>query len=424
MRILLAHFKIQDWGGIVNYSEFLARGFKELGHTVDPVMLKNTGATGYHKGKDRSLDSGWEYGPGLGLWMHQKNGWEGMYQFNYRTDNGADDWEALTASYDLVIYIVPVPTCSKQNKGDDTWLSLFQSTFTPQVSVIHDGNMQKLYPYILETVPYLEGVICVHDAAYNSAEVLPVNRALIPNPHENHIEDILLPCEREDGFVSMQTFKRWKRVDDLIRAIPHMDDMPDKIICGGGIEYYYMTSKNKCKKEYMDEQGNRIWDNAVTNGMEFLGYVDTAERDNLLRKYKLLIDPSWSHNYSKLGAHFNRVMVEAMSLGCVPVCTDLGMKNSSFFTAGENYIEIPYDISPEGYAGIIDQYMQDEEALERIQENNLELVEFFDKKRIASKILDFASGPGFNEQYKNGDGEATEKFQADALKKLAYFEDL
>lgn len=423
MNILLAHFKIQDWGGIVNYSEFLARGFKELGHTVNSVMLKNTGATGYHKGKDRSLDQGWEYGPGLGLWMHQKNGWEGMYQFNYAADTTGDWWEAFTEEYDLVIYIVPVPTCSKQNKGDESWLRLFKTTFTPQVSVIHDGNMQKLYPHILETVPYLEGVICVHDAAFNSAEVLPVNRALIPNPHENHIEDILLPCEREDGFVSMQTFKRWKRVDDLIRAIPHMDDMSDKIICGGGIEYYYMTSKDKCKKEYMDEQGNRIWDNAVANGMEFLGYVDTAERDNLLRKYKLLIDPSWSHNYSKLGAHFNRVMVEAMSLGCVPVCTDLGMKDSSFFEAGENYIEIPYDISPEGYAGIIDRYMQDEEALERIQENNLELVEMFRKDNIARIILDFVNPNGY-ERSKSKRGKVTEKFQADSLKKLAYFEDL
>ena len=28
MRVLLAHFKIQDYGGIVNYSEYLARGLK------------------------------------------------------------------------------------------------------------------------------------------------------------------------------------------------------------------------------------------------------------------------------------------------------------------------------------------------------------------------------------------------------------
>ena len=110
-----------------------------------------------------------------------------------------------------------------------------------------------------------------------------------------------------------------------------------------------------------------------------------------------------------------------MSLGCVPVCTDLGMKNSSFFTAGENYIEIPYDISPEGYAGIIDRYMQDEETLERIQENNLELVEKFDKAAIASMIITMSLEDTFQFCKR---GQVTEKFQADALKKLAYFEDL
>lgn len=43
MKVLLAHFQIQDWGGIVNYSEFLARGLKAQGHEVDSVMLKNKG---------------------------------------------------------------------------------------------------------------------------------------------------------------------------------------------------------------------------------------------------------------------------------------------------------------------------------------------------------------------------------------------
>jgi len=103
-------------------------------------------------------------------------------------------------------------------------------------------------------------------------------------------------------------------VDDLVRAIPYMQPNHRKIVCGGGIEYHYMTSKTKCKAEYLDELGTPIWDEALASGMEYMGYVDTQERDSILSKVKLLIDPSWSHSYSKLGAHFNRVMVEAMSL--------------------------------------------------------------------------------------------------------------
>lgn len=419
MRILLAHFQIQDWGGIVNYSEFLARGLKAIGHDVDSVMLKNKGKTGYNKTKDRSETQGWEFGPGLGLWMHQKSGWDGMYQLNYTTD--VMSGESWTADYDLVIYIVPVPTCSKATKGDEGWLKLFRNSSAKQIAVVHDGNMQKLYPHLLNICDELDGIVCVHDASFNSCEVLPIRRTFIPNPHDyDPLCDITPMSERTDGFVSMQTFKRWKRVDDLVRAIPFMDDFHEKIICGGGIEYHYMTSETKCKPIYKDEDGNRIWDNAVKSGMDFRGYITTVERDAILQDVKLLIDPSWSLKYSELGAHFNRVMVEAMSWGCVPVCTDLGMKNSILFKPGVNYIEVPHDIDPEGYANIIDESLADTELLEQMQENNLELMEAFDKDNIAKAIVEFAAG----ESGESGEiGKATEKLITDAARKMDHFED-
>lgn len=416
MRVLLAHFQIQNWGGIVNYSEFLARGLKANGHDVDSVMLKNKGKTGYNKTKDRSETQGWEFGPGLGLWMHQKSGWDGMYQLNYTTDvMSGDSWKA---DYDLVIYIVPVPTCSKATKGDEGWLKLFRNSSAKQIAVVHDGNMQKLYPHLLNVCEELDGIVCVHDASFNSCDVLPVRRTFIPNPHDyDPLCDITPISERTDGFVSMQTFKRWKRVDDLVRAIPFMDDFHEKIICGGGIEYHYMTSETKCKSIYKDEDGNRIWDNAVKSGMDFRGYITTVERDTILQDVKLLIDPSWSLKYSELGAHFNRVMVEAMSWGCIPVCTDLGMKNSILFKPGVNYIEVPYDIDPEGYANIVDEALVDNELLERIQQNNLELMESFDKDNISKAIVEFATG-------ESGDiGKPTEKLIADAARKMEHFDE-
>lgn len=421
MNVLLAHFKMQDYGGIINYSEFLARGLKDVGCTVDSVMLKNSGADGFLKTKDRDLEPGWEYAPGLNLWMHQKIGWEGMYQFNYRPEDAGEKWESFSEEYDLIIYVIPVPSRSKQNMGDDSWLKLFSSTMTDQVSVIHDGNMLKLYPYILETVPYLNGVICVHDASYNSAAQLPIRRALIPNPHEVPDQPILPPEQRTAGYVSLQTFKRWKRVDDLVRATAYMEADHSKVVCGGGIEYHYMTSDTKCKKEYMDDHGNRIWDMAVDNGMEYLGYVDTEERDNLLKSMRLLVDPSWSRNYAKLGAHFNRVMVEAMTLGCVPVCTDLGMKNSLIFKPGKHYIEIPYDTYPETYATMLDEAIKDTPLLTKIQRNNLELVKEFDKSAIAKKILGFAGNLDTEEDSLISTGELSPELVSASGSKMKYF---
>ncbi len=415
MKILITHFQIQDWGGIVNYSEFMARGLKALGHDVDAIMFKNKGVTGVPKTKDRSGQQGWEYGEGLGLWMHQKNGWEGMYQLNYHTN--LEEWEISSEEYDLILHHIPVPTCSKPTKGDDQWVKIFD-TMTPQTVVVHDGNMQKLYPHILNICDKIEGIICVHDAAFNSCSVLPIRRTFIPNPHETTDFGDVNPIDmRENGFVSLQTFKRWKRVDDLIRAIPFMDEFSEKNICGGGIEYHYMTSKNKVKPEYLDTDGNRIWEKAVEAGMEFHGYVTTEERDEMLTNMKLLVDPSWSKKYSELGCHFNRVMVEAMAHGCVPVCTDLAMKNSFLFKPGINYIEVPYDCSPERYAEILDNAMENESLLEDIQHNNLKLMDVFDKINVAQAIIEFAMGDVGEV------GEPTEKLIADANRKMEHFED-
>ena len=39
MKILMTLYQIQDYGGIINHVEFLAKGLKELGHEVDLCML-------------------------------------------------------------------------------------------------------------------------------------------------------------------------------------------------------------------------------------------------------------------------------------------------------------------------------------------------------------------------------------------------
>lgn len=417
MNIILAHHQIQDWGGIVNYTENLIVGLRSHGHTCTPVMLKNKGVSGIPKIKDRSLDAGWEIGAGTGLQIHQKQGWEGMPSINYIKE--FTTWNDITDSADLIIWIIPVPTCTKANKGDIAWVDLYES-MVPQVCVIHDGNMPKLYPHLLNLCQrgLLDGIVCVHDAAYNSAKVLPVRRILLPNPHNVEEVDDTPVSERDEGLVSLQTFKRWKRVDDLIRAIPYMATTHDKIICGGGIEYHYLTSDTKCKKEYMTQDGDRIWDVAEMYGMDFKGYVTTEERDELLSTNRLLVDPSWSKNYSGYGAHFNRVMIEAMVKGCVPVCTDLAMRDSSLFVAGKHYLEIPYDISPEGYGKQLSEWIENTTLLGLIQNNNFDLLWLFNREYIASKLVEFALGN------LGAIGDSTPELEAACEKKLAHFEDL
>lgn len=417
MKILLTHFQIQDYGGIVNYTECLVEGMSSLGHHVDAIMFKNKGKSGESHFKDRSLELGWEESH-IAEWMHQKSGWEGINQINYVTDK--DKVAAIAEEYNLIIHVIPVPTCTKQTREDYHWEEIFSEINfqeTKQIAVVHDGNMQKLYPHLLHVCKYLDGLVCVHDASFNSCNVLPLRRTFLPNPHNfDKSQSIPKIKDRKLGIVSLQTFKRWKRVDDLIRAIPFMDAFTDKTICGGGIEYCYMTSKTKCKPEYINGNGTPIWDEALNSGMEFLGYVDTEERDLLLKRNRLLIDPSWSKNYSKFGSHFNRVMVEAIAQGCVPVCTDLAMKDSLLFKANVNYLELPYDIDPKNYGKQIDKWLEDEDMLQEMQNNNIKLMEVFDKQNVAKGILEFAFG-------NSGEiGVPSLEFQNKADKKMSHFE--
>lgn len=294
-------------------------------------------------------------------------------------------------------------------------MRIYYATIEPQLAVVHDGNLRRNYPHLQEVSNCLDGLICVHDAAYHSAEFIDCPRSLIANPH-----DVSETChrpymERDDRIFSLQTFKRWKRVDDFIRAIPYLSDFTETAVCGAGIEYCYMTSKTKCKEEYKDELGVPIWENAIRSGMDYRGYVTTLERDRLMQESKLLLDPSWSVAYSKIGCHFNRVMVEAMVQGCIPVCTDLAMKDSRLFKAGVNFVEIPYNADPVDYADALEEALFNP-MLATMQENNFELIRQFSPDNIVQQILELADGDAETH------GESTEASRAASLKKMGHFE--
>jgi len=419
MKILITHFKIQDFGGIINYSEVLAKGFKDLGHGVDSIMFKNKGRTGFPKVKDRSADehNGWEWGTGLGLWMHQKTGWQGMYELNYTTDIG--EWEYKVKEYDLIVHAISVPTATKQTKLDSDWIELYDHK-TPQVCIIHDGNIQKLYPHIHFIKEKLMGLVCVHDSAFNSCEVMEINRMLIPNPHNIPDEQVhIMPmCERSNNVISVQTFKRCKRADKFVRMVPHLKYGHHAVLCGTGIEYHYMNSKDKVKADYLEPDGSRIWENAIKAGMEYRGVVNSANRDSLFATSKLFLDFSFSKSHNSHGSVFNRTMIEAMIQGCVPVMSDLTMQGNSLFKERINYVSIPFDASAEEHGEFINNLMKDEELLDNITTNNLELLYQFERSIIAQKIINLGMGKDID---KTSFGFATDKFKNDATRKLTHF---
>ncbi len=384
MKFLMTLFQIQDYGGIINHAEYLALGMKELGHTVDFRVLVPRDKIVQRTSVPKDIH---EYSTlGTGYKFHQARGWYGIPKVPYLSKYHRNIFKEKCSEYDAVLWHIPVPTMSKDNKDVYQWLDLYDNG-TKNIAIIHDGNLPELYPHLLKVADQFHACACVHESAFISGDILPIPRKLILNPFQMKSYPDYLPFHRRNGFAAIQVFKAWKRVDTLIRAIPYMSTTESKMVGGEGIEYRYMTSKDKCKPKYFNSEGERIWDIALQCGMEHLGTVRNEVVLEHLRKVKLQIDPSYSKKYSSFGAHFNRTTVEAMIQGAVPMATDWGMKNSKIFTAGQNYIEIPAECPPSLFADIIDDGLTNQRQWEEIVENNYELCKLFDMKNVAQDYV-------------------------------------
>lgn len=416
MKILIAIYWIQDYGGMINHTEQLAAGLKELGHTVDFKML-----VPQKELRPRTVEyvekELYAIG-GTGYPYHQKRGWKGVPKVpcldTYQRNKFVED----CGTYDFVIWQTPVPTQTKPFKGFSEWTEMYDNG-TKNIAVIHDGNMPLLYPHLLLVEHKFCAAICVHESAYESANILSIPRKLVVNPFEV-IEKELNGFDDRNGFAAIQIFKGWKRVDSLIRAIPHMSNFEHKIVGGAGIEYRYMTSIDKCKDKYFNEHGERIWDAALNSDMEYKGVMLNEKVLELMGNVKLQIDPSFSAKYAKHGAHFNRTTIEAMLNGAVPVATDLGMYNSNVFHKDVNYIEIPFKSTPKEFADIVDNALHDRDKWEFIQRNNQTLTANFDRKRVGQFYVDLATNRD-NCIYQCKFGSSNQEHRQAAHKRAEYF---
>ncbi len=287
-----------------------------------------------------------------------------------------------------------------------------------QVAFIHDGNCPQGYPHIYHIAEHLSGLACVHGAAYNGAAKVPVPRSLVVNPQHNPIRTINDWDDMHEGFVSMQTFKAWKHVHELVQAIAYMPPKePGELreIAGKGIEYQYMTSIDKCKDAYFhddperDFNGERIWQAAEDNGMVHHGYWSNDEVDKWLSMSRALVDPSWSKKYSAMGGHWNRVVVDAMIRGSIPIAHAKHM-GDELFQAGVHYIDLDHARDPIDYADIVlSASGLDQKAATYYRDNAHDLLGQFDRKVVAQKVVDLAHG---NTETETGtvDGKTAERY--------------
>ena len=410
MRILITFFGIMNYGGIINNQEGLFAGLKDLGHEVHVRKLVwKTSVNVMKVGrqfKQLSGTMGMAYDQCLG-WR-----WEKDKIFPYKGDYNLRRWKDFASKFDLIIWQIPVPSKNKDNFGNLDWLKLYDVD-VPQVAYIHDGNFRDSYPWLSAVRHRLTGLVGVHPCAYHSLAGMDVPRVMAFSPQMKIAERQKLADESSvgrRGWFSLQTFKGWKHVDDLVRAVPHMTNDQPKILAGGGIHQYYMTSPTKTRQEYFcDEKrdpdmkpvwkGLRIWDVAIEAGMEWLNYIHNDERDSHLRQASFLIDPSWSKKYAKVGDHFNRVSMDAFISGCVPIARNLGVGHDEtgigeFFKPCENYVMIPYDATPREFAEIVDRvtHLPEKARLDMVAAGRESCVPHTDYLLTAQAFIDVAQG--------------------------------
>ena len=405
MKIMMVMHTFNNFGGIINHCEHLMAGLKELGHEVTFAYLKGN-KTVRPVDIPTELKEGYEIGIGSGYPVHQGDGWIAPY-YSYKVKESIDKFVEDANKHDLVIWQSIFGFKNKDTEQDLNWLPMIERVTTKQVPIIHDANLKKLYSWIQLFESHFSGVACVHPAAYESADFLNVPRALILNPQDIAGVPETPPFSgRENKLLSIQTFKRWKRVDDLIRSVPYMPGV--KTLVGGyGIEAAYMMSKDKCKEEYFanpqydpdvtdDRKGKRIWENAENSGnFEYLGFISGGKRDELLATSKFLVDPSWSNTF---GEHFNRVVIDAMRIGTVPIAVNYGVSNNEegmgvVLKAGVNYCMLKKSYTPKQYGETIANFCNMPEAdYRQIQLNNYELIKKFDRKVIAQQYIDLSMG--------------------------------
>lgn len=385
MKIGIVLYAINNPGGILNHTEQLAQGLRDLGHTVDLLSLE---------WKDKPLKgkvTGGEDESVFGIKFHPYKGWDLTSEMRVPYKGPMlSSAKARLGQYDGLIWTIPCPRKKKETKGDMDWLELYSSC-PRNVGIVHDGNLPGYYANIVRTLPWMSGLACVHPCAHASTKDIEGNAQLVVNPFAP-LEEIPGASGRSRGWYSGQTFKGWKRVDNLIRAARFMSPKLLKHLAGGGIEQCYMVSPDKCKPQYFHEDGERIWDAAIANGMEYHGFVSGSHRDMLLRNLTACVDPSYSKAYAKMGSHFNRTLVEPMRMGCVPIAEEAVTEHAGWLEAGVHYVGIPTGIGPEEYARIVEEACRKPEQMVD-REAQRDFLQRFDRKLVAQQYVDMLETP-------------------------------
>lgn len=398
MKILIADFEIAKYGGIVEHVAAKVKALKALGHEVDIVQLSPSQTTQkfydkkiaefksgafQNKIKINSQGGGYEYDEATGYW---RNNYYGFFlppsnRIGVFEPDALQRWHKLVEDVDLIMWnFMPTKSSAWNREGMkfNFWWKFFDlpTDKVRQMFIVHDAYFDVRASNVTALKDKIMFLECAHIAAYQCCKNIGIPRTLLLNPR--YLEDdekmpVRMMNKRETDFFAAHIFKSMKHVDDLIRAVPWLnqnsyDEEYSVKIAGSGIEQAYMVAPTKCKEPYKVSAkrdpdihpsfyGQKIWDVGIKYGMEYLGQISGEQvRENLLNA-KFAIDPSWADHYANYcRTHINGFIIEAMLCGCYPVLRDY----RGLVKGGEEIYDplfesiraiiIPWDATPKQFA--------------------------------------------------------------------------
>lgn len=442
MKILIADFEIAKYGGIVEHVAAKVKALKALGHEVDIVQLSPSQTTQkfydkkiaefksgafQNKIKINSQGGGYEYDEATGYW---RNNYYGFFlppsnRIGVFEPDALQHWHKLVEDVDLIMWnFMPTKSSAWNREGVkfDFWWKFFDlpTDKVRQMFIVHDAYFDVRASNVTALKDKIMFLECAHIAAYQCCKNIGIPRTLLLNPR--YLEDdekmpVRMMNKRETDFFAAHIFKSMKHVDDLIRAVPWLnqnsyDEKYSVKIAGSGIEQAYMVAPTKCKEPYKVSAkrdpdihpsfyGQKIWDVGVKYGMEYLGQISGEQvRENLLNA-KFAVDPSWADHYANYcRTHINGFIIEAMLCGCYPVLRDY----KGLVKGGEEIYDplfesiraiiIPWDATPKQFAEALKEARRMSPAKYlRDTKYNFDLVyELFNAKTNMKEVLRIVRG--------------------------------
>ena len=442
MKILIADFEIAKYGGIVEHVAAKVKALKALGHEVDIVQLSPSQTTQkfydkkiaefksgafQNKIKINSQGGGYEYDEATGYW---RNNYYGFFlppsnRIGVFEPDALQRWHKLVEDVDLIMWnFMPTKSSAWNREGVkfDFWWKFFDlpTDKVRQIFIVHDAYFDVRASNVTALKDKIMFLECAHIAAYQCCKNIGIPRILLLNPR--YLEDdekmpVRMMNKRKTDFFAAHIFKSMKHVDDLIRAVPWLnqnsyDEKYSVKIAGSGIEQAYMVAPTKCKEPYKVSAkrdpdihpsfyGQKIWDVGVKYGMEYLGQISGEQvRENLLNA-KFAVDPSWADHYANYcRTHINGFIIEAMLCGCYPVLRDY----KGLVKGGEEIYDplfesiraiiIPWDATPKQFAEALKEARRMSPAKYlRDTKYNFDLVhELFNAKTNMKEVLRIVRG--------------------------------